>query len=65
MKDMQIHLEHLRRRAAECCLISDLATDANKRELFAKLADHHRVLADQVERAMRKAQASSSETGSP
>jgi hypothetical protein len=57
MKDMQIHLEHLRRHAAECRLISDLATDIGKRELFAKLADHHKMLADQVEEAMHNVQA--------
>jgi hypothetical protein len=43
---VQIH------EAAECELISKLATNATKKELFAKLAAHHRTLADQVERAM-------------
>jgi len=33
-------------------LISDLATDKTKREMFAKLADHLNTLADEVERAM-------------
>jgi Mor family transcriptional regulator len=52
MKDMQIHLERLRQDAAECRRISEQATDAAKRELFAKLAEHHRVLAAEVERAI-------------
>jgi hypothetical protein len=53
MKDMQAHLEKLRADAAECTLISDLATDAKKRELFARLADHLKVLAAEVERAIK------------
>lgn len=32
-----------------------LATNATKKELFAKLAAHHRTLADEVERAMGEA----------
>ncbi|MCG2626007.1 hypothetical protein L6654_05140 [Bradyrhizobium sp. WYCCWR 13023] len=53
MKDFQTQLEKLRRDAAECALIRDLATDREKRELFEKLAGHLTVLADQVELAMR------------
>jgi len=37
MKDMQAHLEKLRCDAAECALISKLATDGQKKELFARL----------------------------
>ena len=37
MKDMEAHLEKLRAEAAECRLISDLATDKEKRELFYRL----------------------------
>jgi hypothetical protein len=55
MKDMQAHLEKLRNEADECELISKLATNATKKELFAKLAAHHRMLAGEVERAMRNA----------
>jgi hypothetical protein len=51
MQDMQKHLERLRTEAAECALISDLATNIQKRELFAKLAEHLKILADEVERA--------------
>lgn len=53
MKDMRVYLEKLRKDAAECRLISDLATDAQKREQFAKLADHYDVLASEIERAMQ------------
>jgi hypothetical protein len=49
MQDYLKHLEKLRTDAAECKLISDLATDQSKRELFDKLAAHLKSLADQVE----------------
>jgi len=52
MKDMTAHLEKPRVDAAECRLISDLATDPQKRELFARLAEHLGVLASEVERAI-------------
>jgi hypothetical protein len=52
MKDMQAHLEKLRADAAECAVISGLATDKQKRELFAKLGAHLAVLADEVERVI-------------
>jgi hypothetical protein len=55
MKDMQAHLEKLRAQVAECELIRDLATDQAKRELFTRLADHHRTLAWEVERAIANA----------
>jgi hypothetical protein len=58
MKDYQSQSEKLRRDAAECKLISDLATATPKRELFARLAVHLNGLADEVERAMRKVPAS-------
>ena len=65
MQDMKTHLEKLRADAAECLLISDLATDAHKRELFARLAEHLSALADQVEHAiMRAARGLSSYEGS-
>ncbi|WP_441232586.1 hypothetical protein [Bradyrhizobium sp. 1200_D9_N1_1] len=54
MQDMQARLEKLRRDAAECALIRDLATDPKKRELFARLADHLDVLASAVEQAIRE-----------
>jgi ribosomal protein S7 len=52
MKDYQVQAEKLRRDAAECALIRDLATDKAKREMFDRLANHLTVLADQVELAM-------------
>ncbi len=55
MKDMQEHLEKLRTDAVDCKLISDMATDARKRELFAKISDHLNVLAAEVERAITAA----------
>ena len=42
MKDMQAHLEKLRSDAAECALISNLATNQEKKELFARLAEQSR-----------------------
>jgi hypothetical protein len=52
MKDMEAHLEKPRADAAECALISNLATDMQKRELFARLSEHLQVLASEVERAI-------------
>jgi predicted nuclease of restriction endonuclease-like RecB superfamily len=52
MKDMQLHMEKLRQDAEECASISKLATDEQKRELFARLAEHLKVLASEVERAI-------------
>jgi len=51
MKDYQAHLEKLRKDAAECALVRDLASDKAKRELFDRLARHLDQLADEVERA--------------
>nr|WP_249167262.1 hypothetical protein [Bradyrhizobium sp. JYMT SZCCT0428] len=45
-------IRKLRTDAAECRLISDLATDPAKRDLFDRLALHLTTLADQVELAM-------------
>lgn len=52
MKDYLAQVEKLRRDAAECALIRDLATDQAKREMFDRLASHLTILADQVEMAM-------------
>jgi len=57
MKDYQKHLEKLRKDAAECALVRDLATDRAKREMFDRLAQHLDQLADEVERAMRTREA--------
>jgi hypothetical protein len=52
VKDYQAQLEKLRRDAAECALIRDLATDGNKRALFDRRAAHLGTLADHVEQEM-------------
>jgi hypothetical protein len=52
MKDFQAQIEKLRKDAAECASIRDLATDKDKREMFDRLANHLTVLADQVELAL-------------
>ena len=52
MHHYQAQIEKLRRDAAECALIRDLATEKDKREMFDRLASHLTVLADQVEMAM-------------
>ena len=52
MQDYLAQIEKLRKDAAECALIRDLATDKAKREMFDRLVSHLTVLADQVERAM-------------
>lgn len=58
MQDMQAQLEKLLNDAEECALISKLATDKDKRELFAKLAEHLRGLAAEVERTLVRANGS-------
>lgn len=55
MKDFQASIEKLRKDAAEAALIRDLATDPIKREMFDKLANHLKRLADEVEQAMNSA----------
>lgn len=52
MKDMQASLEKLRADAAEAARMRDLATDSQKRELFARLSAHLATLATEVERAI-------------
>ena len=61
MEDMLAHLETLQVQVAECEMIQDLATDPAKRELFTKLAEHYKVLAAEVQRAINERQARSSE----
>lgn len=55
MKDMQAQFEKLRIQISECELIRDLATDKMKRELFARLTEHFKVLAAEIEKAIRDA----------
>jgi hypothetical protein len=54
MEDMKAHLERLRVQIAECEMIRDLATDRAKREMFAKLAEHFKVLAGELEKEIAK-----------
>ncbi|MBV8922917.1 hypothetical protein [Bradyrhizobium sp.] len=54
MQDMKAHLEKLLTDAEECALVSKLATDKVKQELFARLAQHLKTLASEVERAIAK-----------
>jgi hypothetical protein len=62
MTDYRAHLEKLRKDAAECALVRDLATDQAKRELFDRLSRHLDRLADEVERAMKAPKAQPSQT---
>ena len=55
MRDTKGQAEKLRKNAAECALIRDLATDPTKRELFTCLADHLNLLAQEIERAIASA----------
>ena len=61
MEDMLAHLETLQVQIAECEMIHDLATDPVKRALFTKLAEHYKVLAAEVQRAINEQQARGSE----
>jgi hypothetical protein len=54
MQDMRAQAEKLRVDAGECALIRDRATDAEKRDLFARLAEHLTALALDVERALNE-----------
>jgi hypothetical protein len=56
MKDMLTHLEKLRVQITECELVRDQAIDPEKRDLFNRLAEHHKVLASELERAIASAQ---------
>jgi hypothetical protein len=55
MRDMQAHLEKLRAETTNCERIAKLATDTAKRDLFTRLAQHYRILASEVERAIKNA----------
>jgi len=52
MKGYQAHLEKLRKDAAECALVRDLATDRARREMFDRSSGRLDQLADQMEREM-------------
>jgi hypothetical protein len=61
MKDYLAQVEKLRKDAADCALIRDLATQPAKREMFDRLAHHLTALADQVEMAMLQAKTGTEE----
>ena len=52
MKELRARLEKLQADAQECANIRDLATDPKKRELFARLARHLTVLAQDLQCAI-------------
>jgi hypothetical protein len=52
MKDMEQHFQKLRADAEECMNISRRSDDPQKRDLFARLAQHLNVLAAEVARAI-------------
>ena len=58
MKDMLAHWEMLRADAAEFALIRDLATDAEKRELYTLMAEQITMLAAEIERVLTAGKAS-------
>ena len=51
MTAIQAHLDKIRSDAAECILLSSLATDG-KREVFAKTAEHLNALATEIEKSI-------------
>ena len=55
---MEEHFLKLRADADDCSNISKLATDPQKRDLFARLAQHLNVLASEVARAIAAKKAS-------
>jgi hypothetical protein len=65
MQDMAERLAKLRDEADDCLLISRLATDKLKRELFARLADDLTAMALDVERAMNAASTADAERPQP
>jgi hypothetical protein len=48
MTEFEAKLERFETLAAECDLISKLAADAAKRELYLRLGQHYRELADDM-----------------
>jgi hypothetical protein len=56
MKDFQNQREKLLKEAADCELISNLASDGEKREVFSKLAQTYREIASRLAEEMEKRQ---------
>ena len=61
MRDLEAKLEKLRVDAADCDLISKLATDRAKRELFARLSRQLLVMAAEVETLIAEKKAGKTE----
>jgi hypothetical protein len=53
MIDFEAKLERFETLAAECDLISKLTADAAKRELYLRLGQHYRELADDMRTVAR------------
>lgn len=52
--DLTLQLNELTANAAECKLLSDLATDAEKRALFLRLAEHLKELGLEIARTIQQ-----------
>jgi hypothetical protein len=52
MQDVQAYLKKLGTEAVDCALIGKRATNAQKKELFDRLAEHLAMLASELERAI-------------
>lgn len=52
MMDYLAAIEKLRKDASEAALIRDVAADTNKREMFDRLHEHLKRLADEIERSL-------------
>jgi hypothetical protein len=61
MRDLEAKLEKLRVDAADCDLISKLATDRAKRELFARLSRQLLAMAAEVETLIAEKKAGKTE----
>jgi hypothetical protein len=59
MLDMQAAFEKLQKDAVDCGLISQRATDAEKKELFGRIAQHLAMLASELESAIEAKRAGS------
>jgi hypothetical protein len=61
MLDMQAAFEKLQKDAVDCGLISQHATDPEKKELFGRIAQHLAMLASELESAIEAKRAGSRE----
>ena len=54
MDDLLAQLEHLEKQATDCELISRLAIEAEKRDMFQRLSAQYRAMAESVRREIAK-----------